>query len=351
MSIQNVMTEPKAVLNSDFTAVPKVVQEEFLSHQIMNFDCHSSSFIETSPGQYCAVWKGGPGVGQSNKTIDRNVGVWMTVYDGVWSTPVEIVSAPDSICWNPILCQLPSKELLLFYRVGSDPRSCLSFIKRSNDDGRHWSKEEMLPAGIIGPTKNKPIVTSNGTIICPSSREVGNPLADHKATSCWIEISEDGGRKWQGIGPLALPDRPFGVIEPALFYDREGCLRMLCRDRANRIGGIGYLWMSISRDGGHHWSELQKTELPNPDSGIDVVDFGKGKIALIYNHSHTDRYPLNLAISEDGGDHWLDPIVIAETGEFPSAVLAKDGLVHITYAAKADGEQRRIKHMVVQVPN
>jgi predicted neuraminidase len=177
----------------------------------------------------------------------------------------------------------------------------------------------------------------------------GNRFSDAlRATACWIDIWEKEGA-WKKIGPIALADRPFGVIEPCLFFDAQGALRMLCRDRAHKIGKTGYIWMAISQDMGLHWSALQKTALPNPDAAFDAADLGDGHILLIYNHSHTQRYPLHLAVSHDGGDTWSSPIVLeAHSGEFPAAILSSDGLVHLTYAWRpAPDKQRRIKHMII----
>ncbi len=325
-----------------------IEKEEWLTPNIDNFDCHSSSLIETAEGRYCAVWKGGPGKGKSNINMPENVGIWLARFDGNhWTLPEEIVSAPRSVCWTPVLCKNPSGELLLFYRIGPEPRRVVSFLKRSSDGGIHWSKEEMLPAGIVGPTKNKPYFTASGTLISPSSVEVGAPEDLFKATACWIEISEDNGHHWKKIGPLELADRKFGVIEPVLFHDKQGNLRMLCRDRANRIQEKGYIWMAISEDEGLHWSEFKQTSLPNPDSAIDVVALGSGLLILIYNHSHTDRFPLNLAVSYDGGDTWSDPFILSEQGEFPSGIVDSDGFVHISFASDKDGHQRGIKHVVI----
>jgi len=323
-----------------------IEKKEWLSLIIENFDCHSSSIIETDPGKYCAVWKGGPGKGQSNKDISRNVGIWISLFDGMsWTDPKELISAPQSISWSPVLCKTIEGELLLFYRIGPEPRRTVSFLKRSFDGGVNWSKEEMLPAGIVGPTKNKPYVTSSGTLISPSSVEAGAPEDQYRATACWVEISKDNGHHWKKIGPLELQDRKFGVIEPTFFHDSQGNLRMLCRDRANRIDEKGYIWMAISENEGLDWSEFKQTALPNPDSAIDVVDLGEGKLILFYNHSHTDRFPLNMALSNDGGDTWSDPFVIDDRGEFPSAALGSDGSVHVTYAVGS--EQRRIRHIVI----
>ncbi|MBZ5652746.1 MAG: exo-alpha-sialidase, partial [Acidobacteriia bacterium] len=141
-----------------------------------------------------------------------------------------LVSAPDSVCWNPVLSKLPNGELFLFYRLGSSPRNAKSFVKKSEDGGRNWSKEELLPGGIVGPTKNKPIVTSEGTLICPSSVAVGEPKDEHKSTACWIEMleSKKGPRSWKKIGPFELPNRRFGATEPTLFFDKHGHLHPPC---------------------------------------------------------------------------------------------------------------------------
>lgn len=122
---------------------------------------------------------------------------------------------------------------------------------------------------------------------------------------------------------------------------------MLCRDRANKIGEKGFVWMACSKDNGLQWSEFQQTLLPNPDSGIDVVDLKNGKIVLFYNHSHTDRHPLHMALSLDGGDHWSEPTLVDEEGEFPSAILGSDGMIYVTYPKPWINSQRRIKVQII----
>ena len=326
-----------------------LVKEEFISPEKEQFDCHGSNIIETIDGQFVVVFKGGPGLGKSNIDIERNIGLWETWFNGsTWSAPEQVVDASDSVCWTPVLTKNSLGELLFFYRIGPDPRRLVSFFKKSVDQGAQWSEGEILPAGIVGPTKNKPVITPSGRLVSPSSFEAGDPDGFYKATACWIEISDDNGDHWQKVGPLEAPGRKFGVIEPALFFDAQGKLRMLCRDRSYCNGQTGYIWTAVSEDEGLHWSELKPTSLPNPDSSITVVDLGGGKVMLIYNHSHTDRFPINMAVSLDGGDTWSEPLVLDTAGEVPSAILSSDGLVHITYAfTNAGSGQRRIKHVVV----
>jgi hypothetical protein len=74
-----------------------IVKEEFLSQDITNFDCHSSSIVETGENQLCAVWKGGSGEGQSNINIKENVGIWSSLFDGGdhWSEPIILDDAGE----------------------------------------------------------------------------------------------------------------------------------------------------------------------------------------------------------------------------------------------------------------
>ncbi len=95
----------------------------------------------------------------------------------------------NSVSWNPVLCKNKAGELLLFYRVGPDPRHTVSFMKKSVD-GYHWSAEERLPAGFVGPTKNRPLFIGE-TLLIPSSVEVGHPEDSEKETACWIEFLKE----------------------------------------------------------------------------------------------------------------------------------------------------------------
>lgn len=328
-----------------------VINECYLSPDIEEFDCHSSCLIEASPGILCAVWKGGPGKGMSNIDIKQNVGIWLSLFvNSEWHTPKQIVEAPHSVCWTPVLTKYPDGKLVLFFRVGPDPRHTISLFKYSLDAGINWSDSEVLPAGITGPTKSKPIFDNDGNMICGSSVEVGSPDDELKATACWIEILSNDNQ-WSKYGPIEIPGKKFGCIEPTLFWGNNGSLKMMCRDRSNRIGLEGWVWAAESFDKGKTWSELKKTPLPNPDSGIDTLPLNNEKILLLYNDSHTDRYPLALAISKDCGNSWTPLLTLeSKSGEFPSATLDSKGFLHVSYAHIPIGRtQRRIKHVVIDL--
>ncbi len=327
-----------------------IVSELFISPDWNSYDCHSSSLVETQEGEILSVWKAGFGDGRSNIDLFSRGGIWQRHLDKEKLGEVEQIHFEmHNMIWNPVLTCLASGEILLFYRIGNNPRSSCAFIRRSYDGGRKWELPELLPAGIIGPAKNKPVILNEGTMICPSSLQVGAPEDSFKATAVWMDITCDGGRTWSKTGPLAITGQPFGVIEPALFFDGDGNLHIFCRDRALRDGKAnGCIWTAMSCDRGNTWSSLEKTILPNPDSAFDIVDMGEGKLVLFYNSSHTQRFPLTIAISVDGGKTWENVYELEkQTGEFPAAILAKDGFIHVTYAHEIASGQRRIKYVVL----
>ena len=260
--------------------------EKILSLKQPDYDCHSSCLIETTPNRLLGIWKGAITKGLSNIDTVEESHLWMAIQEkGKWAPPKIIYTEKTSrMIWNPVLARFPDGEILLFFRLGPNPRQVIGMLMRSKDGGEIWTSPQCLPAGILGPSHSKPFITSNGTLLSGSSRENGNPEDKEKATACFIEISKDRGKSWYLIGPLEILERRFGALEPALVMDEQHHLRLFCRDRARRINELGWIWTSLSTDEGIHWGPLKKTSLPNPDSGIDAISLREGPILIAYNH-------------------------------------------------------------------
>jgi predicted neuraminidase len=292
--------------------------------------CHASTVVEVEPGRLLAAWFGGKAEGASD------VKIWLARFDGkAWSEPEVAADEPGFPCWNPVLFLSRSKTLFLFYKAGPSPSNWSGFFRRSADGGKTWDKIEQLPAGLLGPIKNKPIQRADGTILAGSSVE------SHRAWTCWLERSTDDGKTWRRFGPIAVPDHPHGIIQPTLFETADKTLVALCRSR-----GLGVICRAESRDGGETWPAAEKTELPNPNSGIDAVKTAKGEVFLVYNHTKQGRTPLNLGVSTDEGKTWTMAATLEEEpGEFsyPAIIQAQDGMLHITYT----WNRRHIKYVTV----
>lgn len=321
--------------------LPRLLNSEFVSPVWEHFDAHSPTCIELTTHELLTVYYGGFGEGKCDyPAFTEEVGLWQTrLKNGVWSTPELIVSYPEAKCWNPVLHRLQSGELILFYKIGENPRAWYGVFRRSYDEGRTWGDEELLPAGILGPIRTKALTAPDGSLICGSSVE-----AAKRATACWIEIASPDLKTWAKYGPIEIPGKPFGALQPSLYYGQDGRLHLLCRDRSE----MGYIRHAVSSDDGKTWSTLESTGLPNPDSGLDTESVGN-RLLLVYNPSHEERFPLALAFSDDDGQSWSPWFNLeTERAEYPYMIRSEDGLIHVVYSFSSRGEcQRRIKHALI----
>jgi predicted neuraminidase len=277
-----------------------------------------------------AAWFGGSAEGK------KDVRIWLARHDGMgWSAPEVAGEDPDQPCWNPVLFRSQSGTVFLFFKVGPNPTAWTGMVRRSTDGGKSWSKPDPLPAGILGPVKNKPVQLADGAILA------GTSVESYRAWACWIERSDNDGKSWKRFGPIGVPDHPYGIIQPTLFPAKDGRIVMLCRSR-----GLGKICRAESRDRGETWTQATPTQLPNPNSGIDGVRSAEGKWFLVYNHTDRNRFPLNLGMSEDDGQSWrMVHTFEDQLGEFsyPAIIQTQDGRLHVTYT----WQRRRIKHVVV----
>jgi predicted neuraminidase len=310
---------------------PCIIQQEFIVANPPFASCHASTLTQTESGSILCAWFAGTEEGADD------VAIWLSVLENQspWSAPRNIAEAPGVACWNPVLFTMPSKEIVLFYKVGRNPQQWSGMLKRSSDGGDHWSEAESLPAGIIGPTKNKPLLLFNGTLLCGSSVE------SWIRWGCWIDITSDGGRTWSKSSPIHVDSQLFGIIQPALFWGKKGSIKLLARSHQ-----IGSICAAESSDQGKTWSPAHPIDLPNPNSALDAINLLDGRVILVYNHSKEDRYPLNVAVSKDGGTTWTSECILEESpGEYsyPSVIQTKDKKIHITYT----WNRKHIKHVVL----
>jgi predicted neuraminidase len=304
---------------------------EFIYDRAPFPSCHASTIVETAPGEFLAAWFGGSDEGKPD------VAIWgaRKRKDGRWSEPAELAREPGIATYNPVLFFSADKTLWLYYKFGPSPSSWTAARRSSADKGRTWSEIEHLPAGLLGPIKDKPLILSDGTILA------GTSVESYRAWAVWVERSTDNGRTWTKHGPVTVPGQPYGIIQPALVPLKGGRIRMYVR-ATQRIGRICY---ADSSDGGRTWTNAQASELLNPNSGIDAAGLQDGRIVLVYNDTDKGRSPLNVAVSPDG-DHWNRFLALeTEPGEFsyPAVIQASNGDVHITYT----WNRKKIKHVTL----
>lgn len=316
-----------------FCASAQIEKAAFIYENAPYPSCHAST-IEETPSGLVGAWFGG----KHEKNPD--VGIWFSHYaNGKWETPVEIANGiqPDGKrypLWNPVLYQVPGKELILFYKDGPAPDEWWGMLKRSFDGGKTWSKAERLPKDIYGPIKNKAVLLKDGTLLCPSSSEDDD-------WKLHMEFTRDLGKTWSRTGPLN-DGVTTSAIQPSILFLPDGRLQLVCRSEN------GFILQAFSTDQGQSWTALEPSNLVNPNSGIDAVTLKDGRHVIVYNPVKKGRSPISVAISSDGKT-WKDVATLEnEPGEefsYPAVIQTNDGKVHITYTWK----RKRIKHVILSL--
>lgn len=312
-----------------------VVSSEFLYDSASFPSCHASTIVETKKGLVASFFGG---------TYERHpdVCIWVCRHiNGKWTEPQQVADGIQKVgdrmpTWNPVLFQPRNGPLMLFYKVGPNPKEWWGEVKTSEDDGKTWSDSTRLPDGILGPIKNKPVQLDNSDILSPTSIE-----GEQIGWKVYFERSTDGGKTWTAT-PYVEQPADVKAIQPSILIHSPTKLQAIGRTKSGRMFDV---W---STDAGKTWGKLSLIDLPNPNSGTDALTLRDGRHLLVYNHSGTEkvRVPLNVAVSSDGSA-WEAAAVIENEPpgqySYPAVIQSSDGLVHITLTWK----RLKIKHVVL----
>jgi predicted neuraminidase len=307
-------------------------------------ECHASTIVALKNGELMAAWFGGTKEGAPDVAIwgSRRVA-------GKWTVPVELEREKGFPSWNPVLFHTRDGRLWLYYKVGPSPSQWAASRMNSDDEGRTWSKEERLPAGLLGPIRAKPLVLDDGTIVSGSSVEA------HESWAAWVERSTDGGKTWAKIGPITVsreadaaeppatdppkdapgwaadkgPRKYVGIIQPSIISLGRKHLRLYARSRTLASKVV----VADSMDNGVTWTQGRFIDVPQNNSGLDVVRLADKRIVMIFNDTTVGRTPLNLAVSTDGDHFRVFATLEDAVGQYsyPAIIQAPDGSLEMTY--------------------
>jgi len=320
---------------------------------------HASTVVELKGGDLLAAWFGGTHEGAPD------VAIWIArLHGGHWSVPEAVARESHIPTWNPVLFHTVDGRLWLYYKAGENAASWSASRMVSSDEGKTWSAPERLPAGLLGPIRAKPFVMADGTIVAGSSVEA------YKTWACWIERSTDGGVTWKKIGPITLTEaqdqaeppsvdmriadpearaqqianREFkGIIQPTVVSLGGQHLRLYAR----ALSRSAKIMVADSQDAGLTWSKTRFLQVPNNNSGLDVVVLRDGRVVLICNNVPSGRTPLTLLESRDG-EHFRPFATLEDApGEYsyPALIQRRDGDLDMTYT----WQRTTIKHVHVKL--
>ena len=301
--------------------------------------CHASTLLPLGKELLCCYFGG-------SREGAADVGIYLSRRGPqCWSSPQLLVNGGEAN-WNPVLCAYGG-QLLLFYKEGQEIAQWRTYVLRSQDGGHSWSTpQELVPgdtSGGRGPVRNKCLVLSDGSLVAGGSVEQG-------LWTAFVDRSEDG-RTWQQSPPIgirglvyeqgqktaastiAVSQQSFygrGVIQPSLWESSPGWVHMLLRSSE------GFVYRSDSTDGGRSWCDAYATDLPNNNSGLDLVKGEDGNLYLVCNPVAANwgmRSPLSLFRSRDNGQSWQRLLDLETSpGEFSyPAIVAVGGELFISY--------------------
>lgn len=347
-----------------------VVTSQFIYEKAPFPQCHSATLVETSQGDLLAAFFGGTREGHPDVSIYLSKKLKGS---SKWTEPQKVAEGwqPDGTrkaCYNPVLFENSNGTVSLFYKVGSRVSDWKGFVIHSSDGGHSWSQPIALPAGFLGPVKNKPLRLTNGKVLAPSSTE-------QDGWRVHFEILDDSGKPIRKVGPLTatrsvpthlrksetaldVPDAEGGdhtisatvqAIQPSILVHGNGRLQMLCR---TRNGKVGTAW---SEDDGETWSPIELANLPNNNSATDAITLSDGRHVIVYNAVATPdgerkglRTPLNVAVSRDG-IRWRMVKTLEDSPlsqySYPSIIQGRDGRIHIVYTWR----RQRLKYIELKL--
>jgi hypothetical protein len=149
-------------------------------------------------------------------------------------------------------------------------------------------------------------------------------------------ISDENLENWETRGDLFAEP---GCVEPSVVQFPSGDILCFMRRR----GKDGHIWQAVSSDGCETLAGPFRTNLRNPDAGVDIALSGlSGRLLVAYNDSYRQRVPLCVGVSSDRGRTWRVRDVESDAGNFayPKILQSRDGIWHLFYSY----DYRHIQH-------
>ena len=180
--------------------------------------------------------------------------------------------------------------------------------------------------------------SADGSLVFPAYSWYG---ARTEATSVLLFRSRDDGRTWSETAVIAEDD-----------YNETDILN-LDGDRwlaAARTLKGRHLQLFISDDGGQSWADRGPLTLMNQHPA-HLTQLSDERILLTYGIRNPGLWGVGARISDDRGETWGQPILLADFGEvkdggYPSSVQLPDGTIVTAYYCIGIPEHQRY-HMGV----
>lgn len=349
---------------------------------------HASSIVECPNGDLLCCWFEGSGERQAPDVAIR--GARLKSGASVWSETFPMADTPDFPDCNPVLFVDAHQELRLFWiavlagRWEDSLLRCRQAKEYQADGPPHWdwqddillkpgdkfaetlakgyekiekgspgfttdfgghaaSPLEQLIAAARDPSKNqKGWMTRTHPLVLPTGR-ILLPLYSDGFYVGLMAISDDRGKTWRASAPIP----GVGLNQPSVVRKKDGTLVAYMREEGDMKKRVP---RSTSPDNGETWTVPVYTNIPNPNSSLEVIGLRDGRWVMAYNDSEQERDTLALSVSDDEGETWKWTRHLERkkgcSFHYPSIIQARDGRIHVTYTYRV-AEGKSIKHVTL----
>lgn len=203
------------------------------------------------------------------------------------------------------------------------------YLRRSEDSGNTFGFPEEIPYQLISGNKELPDVgfyaginnamqLESGRIIVAYAfmdperiGKTNDTKAQHYTGACIL--SDDEGKTWRRSQEIVSTTQR-GVMEIQMVETAPNRIFAIFRTKS------GYVYQTISDDGGETWSESVPSPLTAPESMTRMIKLKNGHILVTRNNACSKtqypRHPIVASISTDGGTTWSkDKIIAVESGK------------------------------------
>lgn len=268
-------------------------------------------------GTLFAAWSQFYG-GAEDHAAARIVAVKSTDGGSTWSQPVTIQENQGKAnVMSVSLLRSASGDVLFFYLIKNSLSDLKAYVRRSTDDTQTWSEPVLITPepGYHVMNNARIIQLKTGRLLAPVST-CGTVFGKDDPFRTVVYRSDDDGKTWQrGTTFLTAPKR--GAMEPGLIEMKDGRVMQIIRTQT------GYIWNSLSSDGGDTWSEAKQWNIEAPEAPTTITRIpstgdwlmilnptvewkNPEKTVLGTNHGGA-RTPLAAMISHDEGQTWSKP--------------------------------------------
>lgn len=327
---------------------------------------HAANMIELPNGDLLCAWFSGTqeGIPDVGIALSR-----LPAGGARWTEPVWVAEDPSRSEQNPVLFLTPEGKVWLLW-TAQETRGCTkdewkalvaageatgdygmqwtSIVRRrvSDDYGHSWGPIELFldkPSSFI---RHPLVVMSNDEWLLPMYYSLESNL--HADDYSVMLISSDQGASWdEHVVPQSR-----GRVQASVLELEPGKLIAFFRSRA-----ADWIYVSHSADYGRTWKPPEPTSLPNNNASTQNIKLASGHLAMVFNNYQVKdepheavwprrRYPVTIAISEDGGKSWPfmrdvdagdafwgdENVHLNRRLGYPGLIQTRDGMIHVFYS-------------------